>query len=142
MDLERLHQEILNDEGMRHKPYSDVKGNITIGIGRNLTQVGLRDSEIQVLYNNDIADVLSNLNTTLPWWQLLDDVRQRALVNITFNLGITNLLTFKKMLTHLRAHRYDEAAAELLSSKAAREAPKRYARIAYIITNGRTEQDL
>ena len=41
----------------------------TIGVGRNLRDVGLSDDEIEYLLNNDIDRVEKQLDTYFPWWR-------------------------------------------------------------------------
>ncbi len=51
-DLVRL---LTRHEGRRAFPYTDTAGRLTIGVGRNLTDRGLADDEIDLLLANDIA---------------------------------------------------------------------------------------
>ena len=46
--------ELIADEGLRLKPYTDTVGKITIGIGRNLTDVGISKEEAYALCDTDI----------------------------------------------------------------------------------------
>ena len=41
-----LVQQLTRDEGIRNKPYVDTVGKVTIGVGRNLSDVGLYPDEI------------------------------------------------------------------------------------------------
>lgn len=94
---EKLIAELERDEGNKPRVYTDSKGIPTIGIGRNLLK-GLSRDEIYYLANNDIAEAEGELDHALPWWRELDEVRQRALANLCFNMGIARLSGFHKML--------------------------------------------
>jgi lysozyme len=92
-------------------------GKVTIGIGRNLTDVGISDAEATVLLHNDVSAALLDLDKHIPWWRSLSEPRQRALANMAFNMGWPRLSGFKNMLAALRDGRWDDAAQESLDSK-------------------------
>ncbi len=124
------------DEGNRLKPYPDTKGKISIGIGRNLTDNGLRPVEVDFLFSNDVSGLKAELNTAIPWWMGLSEIRQQVIASMAFNMGVPRLLGFRKMLTALRAGNFAEAAAEILDSDAARELPSRYHRLSVMMEKG------
>ncbi|MCX8506382.1 MAG: lysozyme [Alphaproteobacteria bacterium] len=134
--INKLASDLRRDEGVRAKPYKDSVGILTIGVGRNLDQVGLSDSEIEFLLANDIKRVMAELDRELPWWRNLSNSRQTALANLGFNMGIKTLLQFKQTLSFLRNAQYDQAATELLASKYAAQVGPRAKRIAEQIRNG------
>ena len=136
MDEKRLREDLTRDEARRAKPYTDTVGKISIGVGRNLTDVGLRPDEIDLLLSNDISAVCHDLDARLPWWRKMTDARQNALANMCFNLGITRLLTFKTTLGHLERGEYDQAADAALQSKWATQVGDRAKRIAALIKKG------
>ena len=116
VDLLKLETQLTGEEGRKNYPYTDSRGNITIGVGRNLTGVGLRDGEIETLYQNDIAQVQSDLAANLPWVFDLDEVRLRVFYDLCFNMGVTTLLGFKDMLAHAQAGNWNTAAGALQNS--------------------------
>ncbi|SIT68805.1 MULTISPECIES: lysozyme [Burkholderiaceae] len=87
LDIPTLLAELSRDEGRRLKPYLDTVGKTTIGVGRNLTDVGIAESECDLLLENDVMRSVVWLDRHLPWWRSLDAVRQRVLINMAFNLG-------------------------------------------------------
>lgn len=104
-------------EGLRRRPYRDIVGKLTIGIGRNLDDVGLREGEAEVLCLNDVRAVEAGLDARLPWWRRLDAARRATLVDMGFNLGVEGLLGFRTTLGHVQAGRYAEAAEQMLRSR-------------------------
>lgn len=128
---------IKRHEGFRTFPYKCTAGKLTIGYGRNLEAAGIRKDEAEVLLENDINDVVEGLaiNKNIPY-QKLSDNRKIALIDLCFNIGMTSLLKFKKMLKALRESNYEVAAIELLDSKYARQVPNRAKEIANIIRTG------
>lgn len=136
MNLDLLKKELIRDEGQRLKPYRCTAGKLTIGVGRNLDDVGLSADEAAYLLGNDIARVMAELDKALPWWRGLSEVRQRALANMAFNLGVPRLLGFARMLAALQAGQWDEAAKQALASKWAQQVGARSDRIAKMIKEG------
>lgn len=136
MDIQLLKKELTIDEGKRNKPYVDTVGKTTIGVGRNLTDVGLSDDEIDLLLSNDINKAFAGLVQALPYVLNLSEVRQRALTNMAFNLGIKGLLGFVTTLNHIQNGRYQEASESMINSKWASQVGARAKRLALMIKEG------
>lgn len=135
-DVAALQAELVRDEGLRLKPYRCTAGKLTIGIGRNLEDRGITEAEARYLLANDIVSVSDAIEKALPWVRTLSDARQRALINIGFNVGVHGVFGFRDMLAALQAGDFTTAAAECLDSDAARELPSRYHRIAQLFLEG------
>lgn len=134
--MNTLLAELKRDEGVRLKPYTDTVGKLTIGVGRNLTDVGISDDECTALLQNDVARTVAALDKSLPWWRSLDPVRQRVLVNMAFNLGMAGLLTFKNTLSAMQSGAYAAAASGMLASKWAVQVGARAERLADMMRTG------
>ncbi len=137
----RLVEQLRLHEGERRKAYRDTVGKLTIGIGRNLDDKGLRRDEIEYLLANDIADARADLDRYLPWWRGLDPVRQRVLIDMSFNMGMGapnrgGLLSFVNTLSNIRQGRYAEAADMMLASKWAQQVGRRAVRLATMMRTG------
>ena len=127
---EQLRAELIADEGVRLKPYKCTAGRTTIGIGRNLDDVGISKEEALRLLDADIDRVFADLDRELPWWRSRPESTQRAMSNMCFQLGINGLLEFKRMLACLHAGDYEGAKRHGLDSKWAREdSPERAKRV-------------
>jgi lysozyme len=128
--------QLKRDESCRLKPYVDSVGKVTIGVGRNLTDVGISQDEADTLLQHDIVNTSQALRVNLPWTEALDDVRRAALVNMAFNLGIHGLLGFKHFLEDVQSGKWQDAASEMLSSKWAEQVGARAHRLAQQIETG------
>lgn len=136
MNAELLRTELMRDEGVKLKPYRDTVGKLTIGVGRNLDDVGISTTEAEFMLSQDIERTLKALDAALPWWHGLDATRQRVLTNMAFNMGVAGLLGFKNTLAAVKAGRYDDAAAGMLASKWAGQVGDRAKRLAYLMAKG------
>ena len=127
---------LIRHEGKRNKPYECTAGKLTIGVGRNLDDVGLTENEIMYLLNNDIERCDKELLHNFKWYPELCRVRQDALINLCFNVGITRLLTFTKSLDYMEAGEYELAADEFLRSRWAEQVGNRAIEVTDLIRNG------
>ena len=141
MNKNRFIKQMRFHEGVRNKVYKDHLGIETIGVGRNLVDRGLSDEEVDYLLTNDITIVENELDNGLSWWRDLDEVRQRALAALAFNMGLQRLHGFVKMLDALQRRDYHAAADELLDSKYAKQVGERSNRVAEMIRTGADSTD-
>lgn len=124
-----LQKLLINHEWYRRFVYDDATGQpakgigtLTAGIGRNLQTNGLTMEESIYLLNNDINTCDKQLTANLPFYLNLDDVRQCALIDLCFNLGIDELMKFE-MLDALKENNYQEAVTRLQKTLWGRKAP-------------------
>lgn len=134
MNRDDLKADLLRDEGLRLKPYADSLGIETIGIGRNLRDVGISEEEARHMLDNDIAKVEARLDAELPWWKSRSESTQRAMANLAFQLGVHGLEQFKNMLACLQAGDYAGAKRAALDSTWAKQTPERAARVVELFT--------
>lgn len=139
MDVSKLTSDLKRDEGVIPHAYQDHLGYWTIGVGRLIDERrhgGLSPDEIEYLLANDIRKKHAELDAALPWISQLNEVRQRALMNMAFQLGVNGLLGFTNTLRLMRAGKFKEAAESALASKWAVQTPERAERIAAMIETG------
>lgn len=136
MDLENLVNDLIRDEGLKLKPYRCTSDKLTIGIGRNIEDNGITEDEARFLLQNDISRCVEELDNNLPWWPLLPDPQQNALLNMSFNMGWPRLSGFKNMLAALEVGDYAKAATEALESRWASQVGDRSKRIAAQLMEG------
>jgi lysozyme len=130
-DYETIH------EGRKKFPYQDsIKKKVTIGIGRNLTDVGLSDDEIDYLFENDRKKVLLDLVSIFPNWNDLSPNRQKVLFDMRFQLGVHGFLGFHEFIAAVKAEQWGQAAIEIVKSALYSEVPSREQENIHNITLG------
>lgn len=134
--IDNLRDLIILHEGVRNKPYKDTVGKLTIGVGRNLTDRGLRDNEVEFLLQNDLQEVTQELKERLPWTEKLDPVRKTVLQDMLFNMGWPVLSGFKNTLKFIEQGEYEKAAVAMLQSKWATQVGNRAKRLAKMMHFG------
>lgn len=105
-----------NDEGRKKRLYTDSKGKVTIGIGRNLTDCGISDDEMALMFENDIKRAVAIAQSIVPSFDQLTEARKYVLCNMAFNLG-PGLRAFEKMLAAVNSEDWERAADEMRDSK-------------------------
>lgn len=124
------------DEGVKPKPYTDTVGKLTIGVGRNLDDVGLSQPEIDYLLDNDIIRADVTAATLFNNYDALSYARRAVLLNMAFNLGQTRLAGFKNFRAAVEAGEFEKAAWEMMDSKWATQVGDRAKRLAQQMREG------
>jgi len=136
---------LMYDEGFEQFPYDDETGKrvsapagkLTIGIGFNLSDAGLSMVECMFILKNRINMLDVTLSTNLHGYSELDEVRQSALINMAYNLGINGLLAFHDFILFVTGNDYIHAANDLRATKVYQELTHRYERISEAILTGK-----
>jgi lysozyme len=135
-DRAALRQQLVRHEGLRLKPYRCPVGKLTIGVGRNLDDCGITDDEAMTLLDHDIDRCVRQLAGRFTWFPDLDPVRQRALVDLCFNVGFTALLDFKQTLAAVGRGDYTSAGTRLRDSRWYQQVGARGPRVVTMLTTG------
>jgi len=133
---QRLKELLVQHEGLRLKPYKDSVGKLTIGVGRNLDDVGISNEEAYYLLDRDIGSAVSSLEANLPWFKNLDEVRRAVLIDMCFNMGWIGLSTFRETLTSIRDQEYQDASDHMIASKWAGQVGIRATQLATMMRSG------
>ena len=140
-----IQEQLILHEGISLIPYKCSAGKWTIGVGRNLEDTGLYEFEkkrllgtyeltrqevIDILQHryitqeealymldNDIRVIKAELENNYKWFNLLDEVRQKVIIDMRFNLGNAGFAGFRNMIRQLELGNYQKAAEEMKNSK-------------------------
>lgn len=129
MTIDDINRMLIRHEGNRLKPYADCcgkywrdcecqnKGKLTIGVGRNLDDVGISAQESNYLLSNDVSKVMAQCRNELPWFNHLCDARKMVIIDMVFNLGMRRFLEFQATIAAIIAGDFALAASRMLDSK-------------------------
>ena len=134
--MTELIEQLKRHEGIKLTPYKCTSDKLTIGVGRNLEDVGISEEEAEMLLQNDIQRAVSQLKERFPWTLELDEVRFAALINFTFNVGIGTVSKFVNAMALLKGKKYDMAADEFLNSRWAKQVGGRALELTDLIKTG------
>ena len=105
---------IKRHEGLRLTPYRCLAKKLTIGYGLNL-DAGITEEEAEYLLKNRVTQITVKLQQ-LDFWMDLSGVRRAILTDMAYNLGISGLYKFKRMLAAIKAEDFKAAAEEMEDS--------------------------
>jgi len=120
-----IEEYIKSNEGLRLKPYTDHKGHISVGYGRNLQDVGITKQMATDMLREDLEGCKRSLLKYYPWYLDRGHRVQVVMLDMCYGLGFNGLSKFKNMLKALHSEDYFTAAVELLNSDYADDLPKR-----------------
>lgn len=137
MDTAKLLNSLMSEEGKRNKPYPDTQGKLTIGYGRNLTDIGISDDEAFYLLRNDLNRAMVAAAGE-SWWPAVadNDARSRAMVDMVFNMGIGGVRSFVNAISLLEQGKFADAANAFRDSKWAQQVGKRAVILTQMIEMG------
>ena len=133
---DELRRDLIRHEGMVPHAYQDSLGFWTIGVGRMIDKRkggGISQQEAELLLDNDVERVLTNLNQRIEWFHRLPDRKKRAVANMGFQLGVDGLFSFRRMLAALKRGDWSAAHREALDSRWAQQTPNRAHEIAAML---------
>ena len=116
---------IIKHEGLRLKPYYCPAGKLTIGVGRNIEDNGISEDEALYLLQNDIERCVDELREIFDNFDMFDENKKTALIDIIFQLGKPRFLTFKKMIKAIKNEDWQLASKELKDSRLCKQVPNR-----------------
>lgn len=139
--LDDLIADLKRDEGWRSYAYQDSHPEKywTIGYGFLVDERkggGLPKEIGEQWLRLVVADKWAELTARAPWVMDQPQDVQRALANMSYQLGVNGLLRFKNMISALRHGNRAEAAAHALDSAWARQTPSRAIRVTDLIRSG------
>ena len=110
MVREKLLDMLMLHEGLELKPYKCTADKTTIGVGRNLQDVGITEDEAKYLLQNDIDRILKEVEHW-SFLEKLNEPRQAVILDMVFNMGVTrfNANTWVKTFAAIKNEEWDEA---------------------------------
>lgn len=136
-----LIEDLKREEGFRAHAYQDHLGFWTIGYGTCIDErvkgCGLTEEEAHDLLVGKLHRMMLELGDRWPPFYARPDGVRWALQAMAYQMGVSKLLGFKKMLSALEAGDYATAAAEALDSTWANQTPARAKRVAAQIAAGK-----
>jgi len=129
-------EDLKRDEGWVPHAYQDHLGYWTIGYGFLIDE--RKGGRLPKHIGNqwlqwEIEQRWRELTDAEPWLDDQPEDVQRALANMAYQLGVSGVLRFRKMLQALRDGNREKAAQEALDSLWAAQTPARAERVAELI---------
>jgi lysozyme len=124
VNLERLKNQLREDEGDLLTVYLDTEQVPTVGVGHRITyadtlELGdiITEDRKENLFENDINSAITSCRLGFVGFDLLPETIQEILVNMAFNLGWTKLARFYKMRVAVNNHDWEGMKREMIDSR-------------------------
>ncbi len=128
---------IEQNEGRKNYLYKCTSNKTTFGVGHNFS-IKQDEELIDLIFEYDYKKIIKSLNykNQFNFNFNKQPVNVRiVLTDMTFQMGITGLKKFKKMLLAIELKDYGKASKELLNSKYAKQTPNRAKRNSELLKN-------
>jgi GH24 family phage-related lysozyme (muramidase) len=153
MDIQKLRDQLIIDEGVRYRIYFDTKGRPTMGIGHLITkkdpeychaqELSLkRVSKVEIskeradeLFKQDLEICIDNCKKAFLNFDKMKEELQLIIANMMFNLGITKFKKFENLIAAINKKNYSKAADEMKDSLWYKETKGRAARLTQEMRN-------
>ena len=122
-----LEKQLKEHEGFRGMPYDDSLGYPTIGYG---TKLPINADEAELLMKYRLEQKRDELIIAMPFVYNLPDDKQKVLYEMSYQMGVTGVLLFKRMWSALKSGDFERASKEMLDSRWAVQTPERAERLA------------
>ena len=130
-NLRKLYKRIQKNEGYRNKAYNDLFSNKTIGYGHLIKQSEkylLKDFQskkyLTQLFDKDLNIAINYFIKHYNVVNISSHV-QEVIIEMIFQLGIKNMLGFKKFNAHIKKNQLFMGALEMVNSHWYKQTPKR-----------------
>ena len=139
MDIERLKEEIKDDEGYKNEIYLDHLSLKTLGVGHLIKEtdpeydleVGthIEDERVNELFEQDINVTIDECRKLYYDFDKLPEEAQLIICNMMFNMGRPRLSRFHKMKRAVENRDWKEASNQMKDSKWYRQVTNRADRL-------------
>ena len=140
-NFSKLKARIKKNEGFKNYLYNDQLGNLTIGFGHLvrkkdnfITKKKYSKRCLNLVFEKDFKEALKDFKNEYQKNQMPRKF-QEVLIEMTFQLGIKNLLKFKRFNKFLMKNKPYLASLEMLDSQWYNQTPKRVESLIEIMLN-------
>jgi len=125
-----LEKQLKKYEGFVGMPYEDSLGIPTIGYG---TKLPINEDEAELLLKYRLEQKRDELIIAMPFVYNLPEDKQKVLYEMSYQMGVSGVLLFKRMWRALKSGDFESAADEMLKSRWAVQTPKRAKKLSEIM---------
>jgi len=139
MDLDKLQEQLAEDEGCKYEIYLDHLGYKTFGVGHLVRATDpendmdlsteVSKERVDECFKADIAITIEDCNVLYTNFNDIPEEAQLILANMMFNLGRPRLSRFLNLKVAVDDEDWMEASIEMMDSKWARQVPNRAERL-------------
>ena len=131
--MKDLLNRIKHHEGYRSRVYKCTEGYDTIGYGFAIKDLELDEDIAEEILIRKVEKLVKRVRSKFDWLDSVPREVQGILVEMSYQMGLSNVSKFKKALHAMQMLQWRKAADEMLDSKWAKQTPNRAKRLSDII---------
>ena len=135
LPMENMIQLIKKHEGFKPSVYKCSEGFDTIGIGFKVDNLYLTESICDQILELKIVKILDKLEKRASWVQSMPETIQSVVINMSYQMGVSGFLRFKKTIDLLKQRKWTDASVEMLDSLWAKQTPNRSRELSEMVGN-------
>ena len=131
--MKDLINRIKHHEGFRSKVYKCTEGYDTIGYGFAIKDLELDEDLAEEILIRKLEKLIKRVRAKFDWLDSVPHEVQGVLVEMSYQMGLSNVSKFKKALHAMQMLQWKQAADEMLDSRWAKQTPNRAKELSNII---------
>ena len=131
--MKDLLKRIKHHEGFRKSVYQCTEGYDTIGYGFAIKDLELDEDIAEEILMRKVEKLIKRVRAKFDWLDSVPHEVQGVLVEMSYQMGLSSVLKFKRALKFMEHQNWERAAEEMLMSKWHRQTPNRAKELSNII---------
>ena len=123
--MKDLLNRIKHHEGYRKSVYKCTEGYDTIGYGFAIKDLEMDEDIAEEILIRKVEKLIKRVRKKFDWLDSVPREVQGVLVEMSYQMGLSNVSKFKKALHAMQMFQWKLAATELLDSRWAKQTPNR-----------------
>ncbi len=145
MNIDKLREQLIIDEGQVNEIYNDHLGYPTFGIGHLVIEgdpelglpigTAITEKRVKECFEKDVEAVIEDCEKLYKDYDELPEEAQQIIANMMFNMGLTRLSKFKKMKAAVDDRDWKEAGVQGRDSRWYKQVTNRAERLMQRLEN-------
>ena len=131
--MPNLIEQIKQSEGFRPTVYKCTEGFDTIGYGFAIKDLEMDEDIAEEILIRKVEKLIKRVRKRFDWLDSVPREVQGILVEMSYQMGLSNVSKFKKALHAMQMLQWKKAADEMLDSRWAKQTPNRAKELSDII---------
>ena len=131
--MKDLLNRIKHHEGFRKSVYKCTEGYETIGYGFAIKDLEMDEDIAEEILIRKVEKLIKRVRKRFDWLDSVPREVQGILVEMSYQMGLSNVSKFKKALHAMQMLQWKKAADEMLDSRWAKQTPNRAKELSDII---------
>ena len=131
--MKDLLNRIKHHEGFRSRVYKCTEGFDTIGYGFAIKDLEMNEDIAEEILLQKLEELIKRVRARFDWLDSVPHEVQGVLVEMSYQMGLSNVRKFKKALHAMQMLQWKKAADEMLDSRWAKQTPNRAKELSDII---------